>query len=316
MRKALVCGGAGFVGSAVVRELLAHDCQVVVIERPGAEQMIPARLSDTAAEICLCDMKDIKCLPDLLPQRDFDIYYNFAWEGLTNALMTDYTIQIANIVSVMDAIQTASVMGCKRFVGAGTISQTEVGCFDQTDKHRIYKVANFACEHMGKSVAEACGVDFFWPIITNIYGPGEFSERLANTMIRSLYQKVPQKFSAGEQLYDFVYITDAARAFRLIGERGNPASPPYVIGSGGARPLKEFLMQICDVVAPQEEPGLGLGELPYHGVYHTQEDFDIAPLTRDTGFQAEVDFRTGIRRTAAWIASACCDKQKTCGVSR
>lgn len=301
MKKAIVCGGAGFVGSAVAHELLEHGYQVVVIEKPEAAQMVSERLSNTGAEICMCDMRNIRQLPELIPQRDFDIYYNFAWEGLTNELMIDYTIQISNITSIMDAIQTASVMGCKRFVGAGTISQTEIECFDQTDKHRIYKVANFACEHMGRSVADACGIDFFWPIITNIYGPGEVSERLANTMIRRLYQKAPQKFSAGEQLYDFVYITDAARAFRLIGESGDP-SASYVIGSGSARPLKEFLMQIRDEVAPQKE--LRLGELPYHGVYHTLEDFDIAPLARDTGFKAEVDFRTGIRRTASWIASA------------
>ena len=117
-------------------------------------------------------------------------------------------------------------------------------------------------------------------------------------MIRNLLAGKYQSFSPGEQMYDFLHIQDAARAFCLIGEKGREESQ-YIIGSGMARPLKEYLGIIRDVVAPEMK--LGLGELEFHGLEMTEEMLNIDTLISDTGFSPEITFEAGIKRTLEWI---------------
>ena len=299
MKKAIVIGGAGFVGSAVVKELLSRGVAVTVVERPGFDSAGNRRLDGLGLQIVRCDIKDTFMLLELLPDRDFDVWYQFAWEGLFNEPLLDYAVQISNIKYVMDAIVAARKLGCGRFVGAGSISQYELrtveGQTNEHDKHRVYKTAKLACEYMGRSVASREGIEFFWPIITNIFGEGEQSPRLINSMIKKLLAGERQQLSEGNQIYDFIHVSDAARAFADIGERGAEGRT-YVIGSGGAKPLKEFLTELRDIVNPAAE--LGFGEMEFNGIYLPAGDYDITQLAEDTGFAPKISFAEGIRRTA------------------
>ena len=301
MKRAIVVGGAGFVGNALVRELLDHDVEVYVVVRPGFVRD-GSRLDGLNVNIVECDIKTVENLLTLIKERGFDAYYQFAWDGLFHEPLVDYTTQIMNIKWAMDAIATASKLGCKKFIGAGSIAQYELntleGQISQGDKHKVYKTAKLACEYMGRGVASNYGIEFYWPIITNIFGEGETSPRLINSMIRNLLEGKKQSLSEGNQIYDFIHISDAANAFYLIGEKGKEFSR-YVIGSGGARPLKEFLTILRDVVAP--EARLGFGEFAFNGIYLPKEDYSIEELVRDTGFCAKMSFEEGIRRTADWI---------------
>lgn len=121
---------------------------------------------------------------------------------------------------------------------------------------------------------------------------------MVNTTIRKCIKMEPPKFTAGMQNYDFVYIDDVARAFRLIGERGKPFNE-YVIGSGNARPLKEFLMEMKEAIAPEVE--FIFGAVPFTGANQPLEDFDCSQIEKDTGFKAEVSFAEGCRKTMEWL---------------
>ena len=304
MKRVIVSGGAGFVGSAVVKELLGHGAEVFVIVRPGfSEKSEKSRLSGLPVHLVECDIRNIAALPELLPERGIDAWYQFAWEGLRGEALTDYTLQIRNIQWVMDAIKTAAALGCGKFIGSGSVSQYELhtpeGQAVAADKHKVYKTAKLCCEYMGKSVALEHGIKFVWPIITNIYGVGESSPRLINTMIRNLQAGRHQSLSEGNQMYDFIYISDAAKAFRLIGEAGRE-NRVYAIAQGQVQPLKNFLTVVRDVVAP--EAVLGFGEMGFNGVYLPASCYDISQLAEDTGFSPDVPFAEGIRRTAEWIA--------------
>lgn len=302
MKRAIVCGGAGFVGSAVVKELLANHTEVTVVARPGfSEKADKSRLTGLDVTILECDIRNIGQITDQLKHTDFDVWYQFAWEGLFGEPLVDYTTQIMNIKWVMDAIVTAAKLGCKKFVGSGSITQFELLEKEregQYDKHRIYRTAKMACDYMGRSVAIQHKIEFIWPIITNIYGPGEYSPRLINSMIRNLLAGKRQQLSDGKQYYDFIYISDAAKAFRLIGEYGRPGRN-YTIASGTARPLKEFLTKLAALVASGTE--LGFGEFPFNGISLPKEMYSIKELQEDTGFSPEVSFTDGICRTMDWI---------------
>ena len=99
-------------------------------------------------------------------------------------------------------------------------------------------------------------------------------------------------------IYDFIYITDAAKAFRLIGEKGR-SGRIYTIAQGRAQPLKYFLTTLRDIVAPCAE--LGFGELEFNGIYLPAEAYNIDQLRSDTDFVPDISFEEGIRRTAEWI---------------
>ena len=302
LNRAIVCGGAGFVGHALVKELLASHVEVTVIARPGfLENVGESRLAGLGMSVLECDIKTISGAKEQLAGEKFDVWYQLAWDGLFGAELVNYTTQIMNVKWVMDAIVTASELGCKKFIGSGSITQLELqadGADHLYDKQRIYKTAKQACEYMGRSVAAENGIEFIWPIITNIYGPGERSPRLINSMIRNLLAGKRQALSEGKQYYDFVYISDAAKAFRLLGEYGRPGRR-YTIASGGARPLREFLEELKLVVAPEAE--LGFGEFPFNGIALPKESYSVDALREDTGFSAEVSFKEGIQRTLDWI---------------
>lgn len=303
MKRAIVCGGAGFVGSAVVKELLANHTEVTVIVRPGflEENMKQSRLAGLDVTVLECDIKNIGRIKNQIKASGFDVWYQFAWDGLFGELLVDYTTQIMNIKWGMDAIVTAAELGCKKFIGSGSITQFEL-LVERTenlyDKYRIYKTAKMASEYIGRSVAAEHKIEFIWPIITNIYGPGEFTSRLINSMIRNLLSGKHQYLSEGTQYYDFIYLSDAAKAFRLIGEYGK-SGRNYTIASGAAKPLREFLTELTTVVSPGTK--LIFGECPFKGISLPKEMYSIKELQEDTGFAPEISFADGIRRTMEWI---------------
>ena len=109
--------------------------------------------------------------------------------------------------------------------------------------------------------------------------------------------------SAGNQYYDFVHISDVARAFYLRGERGVDDAN-YVIGSGEAKPLREILCQVGAIAnrAKGGEPvSLGFGEIQFNIVFLQIDAFKTDNIRRDTGFRLKVPFAEGIYRTVEWI---------------
>jgi len=304
MRRAIVCGGAGFVGSAVVEALIRHGVEVCAVVKPGFQDSPERfRLEGLHIPVVECDLRDISTLGRCLPWDGADVFYQLAWEGTSGEEMTDYSLQLQNVKWTLDSIAAAAKLRCRKFIGAGTISQdelaTEEGRRYQGDRHRLYRCAAQMCEYMGQSVAYEQGIEFIWPVIANVYGEGELSPRLMTTLIRKLIAGESMDMSAGGQTYDFLYRSDAGEAFYRIGEFGRP-NRRYNIASGEMRSLKAYLCQVNKMIAPAIE--LGWGRRPTSGAALGRGSFDISALQEDTGFEPEVSFPEGIRRTAAWVA--------------
>ncbi|HIU25480.1 MAG TPA: NAD(P)-dependent oxidoreductase, partial [Candidatus Copromorpha excrementigallinarum] len=70
-------------------------------------------------------------------------------------------------------------------------------------------------------------------------------------------------------------------------------------GSGNARPLKEFLLEMKGSIAPELD--FIFGDIPFTGVNQPLEDFDCSLTEKDTGFKAEVSFGEGCRKTMEWL---------------
>ncbi len=315
MKRAVVTGASGFIGSALVRELLHHGMEVFAVVRPREKQesslqreksdrlvSLDHEIRQEKLHLIPCYLAHIRELPALLPAKNMDVFYHFAWDGMEGDALTDYQKQLDNVRYTLDAVCAAAALGCQKFIGSGSSSQSELtvpeGRKGTGDKHSIFKTAKTACEYMGEIVAMQNGVEFIWPILSNPFGPGETKPRLINTTIQKILAGEHLSFSEGNQMYDFIYIDDAARAFRLIGESGR-AGRHYVLSMGKTQALKNFLLRLIRIVDASAVPGFG--ETEFHGVYLPKEAFSNAQLVQDTGFRPQVTFEEGILRTMEWL---------------
>ena len=176
---------------------------------------------------------------------------------------------------------------------------TESGIHAEIALYCIEKGVNVIIEKpMAMSIASNIGIDLIWAEITNAYGAGEISSRLINTTIRKIINKENPQFTSGTQNYDFVYIDDVARAFYLIGKNGKPFHS-YLIGSGNAKPLKEFLLEMKESIA--KDVDFIFGDVPFTGVNLDLSVFDTKKTEKDTGFKAEISFAEGTKKTYEWL---------------
>jgi len=304
MKKAIVSGANGFVGSAVCKELADHSVEITAIIR-NEEENIDGIRNLPGLRIIYADLADFRSLAKVIPDRDFDVFYHFAWVGSAGPLRGNDEVQLNNVKYTCDAVKACADMGCGRFVFASSIMEYEIAAVMASEEtpgmNTLYCSAKVAADYMARTIAGSLGVDYIRAVISNIYGPGEMSPRLVNTSLRKMLRGEHCAFSAGEQMYDFIYISDAAGAFRAIGEKGRP-NKTYYIGSLHPAPLKEFLIIMKDCVDPGIQ--IGLGEIPFNGVSLTYEEFDINAVRNDTGFVPEVSFEEGIRKTIAWLGRA------------
>lgn len=301
MKKAIVTGANGFVGTAVCKELSERGVEVIAIIR-NEEEIIDSIKDLPKIRIVYADLADFRTLDSQIPDRDIDILYHFAWVGSAGPLRGDADVQMKNVQYTCDTVKACAAMGCKRFVFASSIMEYEIEATMATEAtpgiNTLYCSAKVAADYMARTIAGSLGVDYIRAVISNIYGPGELSPRLVNTSIRKMLKGEHCAFSAGEQLYDFIYITDAAKTFVAIGKKGKN-NKTYYIGSQEPKPLKVFLKELKDCVDPEIE--IGLGELPFNGVSLTYKEFDINAVKNDTGFVPQVSFTEGIKNTVKWI---------------
>lgn len=300
MQKVIVTGANGFVGSALVKELVKNDVEVLAMDMPGCNGNLP--VCDKVKFLPLA-LDNISSLKDLINDRDFECFYHFAWAGSAGAARADTKLQLQNAQWTIDCLRAAKEVGCKKFVAAGSIMEHETmaAAFASGNKPGlgyIYGSGKLVAHTMAMSVAADIGIDLVWAEITNAYGVGELSPRMVNTTIGKVIKGEEPQFTAGTQNYDFVYIDDVAKAFYLIGKNGKPFNE-YLIGSSNAKPLKEFLLEMKAAIAP--DLNFIFGDIPFTGINLPLEKYDCSKTEKDTGFKAQISFGEGCRRTMEWL---------------
>ena len=298
MKNVIITGGNGFVGSNTVKYFLSQGVNVLSV---GRSEM-PAFEADGLTYL-QCDVFNADELKNRIPSGIYDTFIHFAWAGSAGAARVDYNLQMKNALATVECLKVAKELGCSRFVCAGSIMEREVEAAIHTQGSRpgmayIYGMGKHIAHCMCKSVAANIGIELVWPMITNAYGVGELSPRFVNTTLRKIINKEPLQFTAATQNYDFVYITDVAKAFYLIAKNGKPFCE-YMIGSGNARPLKQFILEMQQALAPEATPLFG--DVPFTGTNMPLSTFDASETQNDTGFKAEIGFAEGTRMTMEWL---------------
>ena len=294
MKKVIISGATGAIGMALIRELTEAGIGVLVLAREGSARndRLPR---GPLVEVRYCALEELSSLENEKNEK-YDAFYHFAWDGTFGASRNDMYLQNRNVKYALDAVHAAKRFGCDVFIGAG--SQAEYGRVEgllkpdtPTRPEMGYGMGKLVAGMMTREEAHALGMRHVWVRILSIYGPFDGAGSMVMSTVNKLLAGERPQFTKGEQLWDYLYSGDAATALRLLAEKGRDGAV-YPLGSGVARPLREYIEALRDVVAPDFD--LTFGEVPYGArqVMHLQAD--VSDLRRDTGWEPKQDFKAGI----------------------
>ncbi len=210
--------------------------------------------------------------------------------------------QNENVKYTLDAVNVAHKLGCSVFIGAG--SQSEFGHVSGVLRPDMpckpdngYGAAKLSACNLSRVLCHNLKIRHIWCRILSLYGPYDASYTMVMSGIYKMLKGVRPQYTKGEQIWDYIYSKDAARAFRLVAEKGKDGEI-YCLGTGETRTLREFIYAIRDAINPSLD--IGIGELEYYPNQVMHLEADISNLTEDIGFVPEYSFEEGIRETIKW----------------
>lgn len=259
-----------------------------------------------------CDLNHLNTL-NVKNFPAYDIFYHLGWIGTVGESRNNTYMQTQNISNSLDAVDLAKRLGCHTFIGAG--SQAEYGRTENilrpdtpTNPENGYGIAKLCAGKLTRLRCSQLNLRHIWIRIFSVYGPYDGANSLISSMISKLADGIIPQTTAGEQLWDYLYSGDAGKAFYLAGLYGKNGTV-YCLGSGVSRPLKNYIMTLRDIIAPDMQ--IEVGAIPYsqNQVMHLQAD--ISTLQEDTGFYPEISFENGIKNTFLWYESTRGRKEDT-----
>jgi UDP-glucose 4-epimerase len=294
MQKIVITGATGMIGSAIVRCALEQGMDILCIIRKDTNRFDNLPKSERLKIV----NSDISEYAQLDIQGNYDVFFHLAWEKTSVASRDDVDTQVANIQYALDAIRLANKLGCKKFVGAG--SQSEYGIVTEPLKSDTpvnplsgYGIAKYTAGKLSRLLCTQLGLQFNWVRILSVYGPHDGANTLIMYAIHELQAGHSPEFTKCEQIWDYLYCDDAARAFLAIGENGVDGKI-YPLGSGNKKKLSEYIEIIKDIIAPNI--ALQFGKKEYYSHQPMYLCADILELTNDTGWKPEVSFENGIKK--------------------
>lgn len=299
MKKVIITGATGMIGISLIRYLLNKNVQVTAIIRPNSKRK-DILLKHKNLNIVECDLSNIQNAD--IPKDNYDVLYHLAWTATTGEGRNNVDGQMKNIEYTLNTVKLAKRVGCMRIVGAG--SQAEYGRVEgklssntKTNPETAYGVAKLCAGNMGRILAEQLNIEFIWTRILSIYGEYDNDGTMVMTSIKEMLEGHSPRYTKAEQIWDYLYVEDVSKAMYLIGERGKNKEI-YCIGSGTTKSLYEYINIIKEEINPKLN--IKFGEIEYSKNQVMYLCADITKLQEDTGFEPEIIFEDGIKRTIEW----------------
>ena len=300
MHKVVITGATGMIGRTLIEYFLKKDIQILAIIRENSTRKkdLPKHKNLKVIE---CNLENLKNLE--IAEKEYDTFFHFAWDGTFGESRNDLYIQNLNIKYTLDAVTLAKKLRCNTFIGAG--SQAEYGRIEgiisesnETNPENGYGIAKLAAGQMSRILANKYNIKHIWTRIFSVYGPYDGEKTMVMNSIKTMSEqgKSPD-YTKGEQIWDYIYSEDVAKAFYLIGEKGKNNSV-YCIAQGKSRTLCEYIKIIRDNI--NKNIKLNLGAIPYSERQVMSLKANIDKLRNDTGFIPEFTFEKGIENTIKW----------------
>lgn len=321
----IVTGGAGFIGSAVCRHLIAEtDAYVVNVDKLTYAGNLNSNRNvsgDPRYRFVKADICDQAVIGELFDQVRPNAVLHLAAESHVDRSITGSRSFIdTNVVGTHTMLEVArrywsTLTGPTkerfRFLHVSTDevygSLGATGLFSEStayDPSSPYAASKAASDHLAVAWHRTYGLPVIVSNCSNNYGPYQFPEKLIPLMILNAVEGKPLPvYGDGSNVRDWLYVEDHARALYLILKKGRPGET-YNVGGRNERKNLEVVQGICaalDQLSPNGRPH------DRHVTYVTDRPghdhryaIDATKLERELGWRAEETFTTGLARTVQW----------------
>lgn len=298
MKKVIVTGANGFIGSSLIKKIIENGVQVIAVDITFAGDRLPESELITKIEYGV-DISFAK----KIPAGEYDAFYHFAWRGVNGADKADPTVQLANIQMAVNCANICKQLNVKKYLCAGTVAENatfSLSNLDKTTGGMMYGVAKHACRLILEDYCKNIGQQFIWMQFSNIYGVGNKTGNLVSYTLGELLAGKEATFGPALQPYDFIYVDDLIEAVYRLGANDTKKTF-YYIGSGNPRILKEYLLRIEELAGCVDKVGVGIR--PDDGIKYSMDMFDNSDLVSSIGEYVSTDFDSGITKTINWLNS-------------
>lgn len=323
----LITGGAGFIGSALVRRLIEHtDHEVLVFDKltyAGALSSLEVVASSNRYNFVKADICDAEAVARALagfrPQvvahlaaethvdRSIDGPADFVQTNLVGTfVMLNQTLGYWRNLSGADKaafrfhhISTDEVFG----------SLGDDGFFTETspyDPRSPYSASKAGSDHLARAWLHTFGLPVLVTNCSNNYGPYHFPEKLIPLIIvRALNGEQLPVYGDGSNVRDWLFVDDHARALQSVFERGQPGQT-YNVGGNAERRNIDVVKTVCSVLdrlqpradgKPYADQIAFVTDRPGHDHRYA---IDASKMRSDLGWSPSVAFEEGVERTVAW----------------
>ena len=307
--RVLVTGGAGFIGSEVVRQLAALGFRVHVVDNlvNGKRENLED-LRGEHVQLTVADIRDLKSMELLF--QDVDIVFHLASLGNRHSLYSPVENQEVNASATLGLLKTARSAGVGRFVYVSTsevygmVGPAAVTEDYTTQPYTVYGASKLA----GEAYARAFWHTYRYPTsvvrLFNVYGPrcsqDDGGGVIPRLMLRCLAGKPLEIFGDGKQTRDFTFVTDAASAIVKAGLSENCIGQTINLGSGREIEIHLLAAIIAEIV------GVPSPDV----VYSEPRRGDVLRLLCDNSkarkllqFETTVAMRDGVARLRDWYST-------------
>ncbi len=317
--KFFVTGGAGFIGSAFVRMLLGSPKPSLVVNYDkltyagNLENLAPVA-DDKRYRFVHGDICDAALVNQTVAETEPDVIVNFAAEShVDRSILSPAPVFETNLRGTFMMLEAARTHKTPKFLHVSTdeVYGSIPAPHDADEDYPLRASSPYSASKAGSDLlALSYFVTYGMPVMvtraSNNYGPYQFPEKLIPLMIsNAIEDKALPIYGDGMQVRDWLYVDDHCRAIIAVIERGR-AGEIYNIGGSRALPNLEVVERILDTVGKPRSLMQTVKDRPGHDRRYA---LSTEKLMRETGWQAEMPFETGLRTTidwyranAAWIA--------------
>ncbi len=305
----LVTGGAGFIGSALVRALLARGDRVRVIDNffSGKRENLAAVAADV--EVIEGDIRDGGALGRALAGVEL-IFHEAAIASVPRSLADPVASHDVNATATLELLAAAKRAGARRLVYAASSSAYgDTPTLPKIETMRPaplspYAVSKLAAEHYCQVFAGAYGLETVCLRYFNVFGPhqdptSEYAAVIPRFVTAALAGKGVTIFGDGTQSRDFCYIDNTVAANLAAAVAPEASGRVFNVACGVATTLNEVVRLVGDIVGR----AVAVTYLPRRvgDVKHSLAD--ITAAGDGLGYRAAIPFREGLERTIAWYAA-------------
>jgi dTDP-glucose 4,6-dehydratase len=326
----LVTGGAGFIGSAVVRRLvLERDCLVANVDRLTYAANLES-LADAGTHpghhFHRVDISDAPALrgvfererPEAVIHLAAESHVDRSIDGPRAFVQTNITGTYTLLAEAMrywkalppDAAARFRFLHVSTDEVYGSLAQ---GRFTESSPYRPtspYSASKAASDHLVRAWVHTYGFPALITNCSNNYGPYQFPEKLIPlNVLKALAGEPMPVYGRGENVRDWLYVEDHVNALLLVLERGR-IGETYLVGGGGERRNLDVVEAIADLV-DELAPGLPGGRprralitfVPDRPGHDLRYAIDSGKLSAELGWAPDRSFDQGLRETVAWYVS-------------